>query len=166
MSKAIIDALGKLVVASGRVEHIVVLALRGCLDKTDEDTKKAFTRTMQFASSCDAITRTLKSESFSEVDPKLATDWANWQSRASGFMKTRNALLHSSIENSPGGAVAFTLKGPEVVTRLSAEGIIETAEEGQQLFYAGINFGERIQNVVWSDRLSVDPPTDTGLHRL
>jgi hypothetical protein len=133
VSDDITDAMGKLVVASGRVEFAAALALRACLDRTDEGTKIAFLESLQFRVTCVIVERTLKGKAFDRLDPNLQSEWAQWSKDAQNFMKQRNALLHGVIMNSPSGVASLSVNRRDKYREIDAAGILGVGVDGMVL---------------------------------
>jgi len=168
VSNDITDAMGKLVVASGRVEFSAALALRACLDRTDEGTKIAFLESLQFRVTCDVIQRVLKGEAFGRLDPDLCTEWAQWAKEAQSFMKKRNSYFHGVILNSPNGAASVSVNRRDKFREIDAAGVLGVAIEGMTISFRADNleFATRIQNVIWDESLAVSHPLSCRRRRM
>ncbi|SKC47523.1 hypothetical protein [Plantibacter cousiniae (nom. nud.)] len=168
VSNDITDAMGKLVVASGRVEFAAALALRACLDRTDEGTKIAFLESLQFRVTCVVVERALKGEAFGRLDPSLQRDWAQWSKEAQSFMKQRNSLLHGVIMNSPNGAASLSVNRRDKYREIDAAGILGVAVDGMvtSVRADAHNFAARIQDVIWDESLAVSHPLSGRRRRM
>lgn len=144
----ILEPLGLLAVASGRIEMMAHITFRAFLRDVHSQTTATLVSPI-FSHMTRTITDLMKNDAVAASDPQLKSDWSAWLGDAKVIVQERNSLLHGvwPDEGCDGIFTLMNVHGPRQIRRVTPHEVRRIADRGMAIA-ARADFPGRIAAVL------------------